>query len=1479
MSSAAPNSGAPSFTVPAISPCLSWASPPTQQRMASDRHHLIIQISARQHTKVRPGENSARWRVSITTGNPPSTSPRVLETPINTSEQNECRWYVEEFVTKSPYSVGRAHKVEESIREYGSSLLRNLDLAGIVNNHYPEVSNTKVSLTILVRDEEALGSSVQQHHWELLEDASLWKRDIEVTVKRVAHSIAVVDGSFETKDVTIARKDEKTGVRTINGLLVIARDLSRDLSSTDDIRPDLALHILTQLQDGMVKKKFPLRLNLQVVRPGSLSALEKHLNDTAERYGKGYFHFIHFDLHGAVLSRPPAHWLAEDPNADGSPTAYLLFNDSNLDVLKTKGEKAERAARLLGRHDIPVVVLNACESAIATAGDAVNIAKLFTQSGVKNVLAMSFKVTSSAAEVFLRAFYHNLFIKGTSFSEASRRGREAMRQYPSRQARLGLRRNLMDHFVPVMYCNGEDALFASPATVKGTKAFPLVIDPTVSSMSMDEHLLTGRDFDQLRLERQLLANRTIYVSGRPGVGKTALLQQACKTWMRTSFVEFSVYLDISEMVDYTTAITKLTSQLPLDPKSRINLGSKLCHVVSERGTDLKQFSSEFWAACSDYRRIAVVVDGLHILCIDKIDGYLARFTEGMLHVGDTKRARTTVFTIFVGRSPDVSDMAIAPDLLAELRQAHFKLRPLKLAEALELSQNEIRRAGVETAEWKEGDRNELSLLIGLLDGNPAAILHVVPQISQTKASPKELRAVVQLGVPLGAIPTKGLLNEISSLFHKLPEGQGAAVMFLGMFWIEAPPIIAFSDWITSTNIFDERTFWMAIRQLLNHGLIETDAESYNPQGTGKAPQSIWIHPLLTIFGRKAAYNALGARKVHPRQTQIPNGSSVERSFYRRLFGGQTPPKNTHSRMAALILSALGAKVDFASLSSPKVEAQCREFPLAFIEWISTFESARMMISYVEGFGYEHLHGLWAVQAPNLITCLSTCSRGILPFEKWPFDYLAIHIANIRIVGTTAQIGEVAEYFEDILQTALSTFEEEHGSPAIPLEYQENILMVITCLTVIFLNEAYNKAKYEKYLHLTLDVIEATEKKYNRLANSKALYLKGVAFRYQSQYFLSKGEGQKAKEAWDHSTRIDKQIFAAKKGSSGVGFDLSANQIATMSAELSSTMNMDQNAIADKLSAMASGVMTEGFYKMRKEFNKFFETVAEGKYGDLNDAEQQRLLGKVAYGMKKVKAGASKVGFEGVHYDLRWWPENFDLYQFSRKLDNPEARLAELEEAMVSGNSARVCRHLMAMLREATGKLEFEEVEEYVNALEKMSRNDSFSELGTINWASQREMLRATKSTLGVLGGNTGSTSTAGPLGLMNDFNTLVENAKRQIESMKQGNAPQEAIEAMEVCLDNWNKGGLAELNSATPQQRTKFSENMQKLANAVTGRLGDREFVENLSRNHLRYQRLIQQINNARTMGDQKLAVDALKSFFREPGNDVFEIGFEDPFS
>ncbi len=63
-----------------------------------------------------------------------------------------------------------------------------------------------------------------------------------------------------------------------------------------------------------------------------------------------------------------------------------------------------------------------------SAGDAANVAKMLVKNGVQKVLAMSFGVSHSAAELFLRAFYHALFLDGRSFSDTARRGRDVLRR-------------------------------------------------------------------------------------------------------------------------------------------------------------------------------------------------------------------------------------------------------------------------------------------------------------------------------------------------------------------------------------------------------------------------------------------------------------------------------------------------------------------------------------------------------------------------------------------------------------------------------------------------------------------------------------------------------------------------------------------------------------------------------------------------------------------------------------------------------------------------------------------------------------------------------------------------------------------------------------------------------------------------------------------------------------------------------------------
>lgn len=1607
-----------------------------------DRHGLTIRISARPAIKAKAG--AASWRLSITVDGLPTTRVRLLQDPLDDAAKQECRWYVEQFITKSPYSVDRAQKAERILRGYGDALLRSLNLATIVQRRFPPTGAERPWVRIIIHDEGVKPSdaSVHQLAWELLEDDNLWPRPVEVTVIRLSRPKAPQEGNLVVHELGMRARsrDGASELLTVRGLVVIARDLSRDSpTSTSDITPDLALRILIQLRDAMDNNKSPLRIQIQVVRPGSLYALERHLSEASERHGKGYFHFVHFDLHGAVLSKPLSHWASgggASSGPDSAPAGYLLFQDMDLDVLKTRGEEALRVAKLLGKHEIPVAILNACESASATAGDAANTAKLFAQNGVGNVLAMSFKISSSAADVFLRAFYPALLVEGVCFSEAARRGRRALRVCPARQARLGLERDLMDHFVPVVYCHGRDTRFATGTagarTSNASWSLPFRrsrFDPVSTAsqcLSPGKHRgFVGRDFDLLRLERRLLANGIVYMSGRPGVGKSALLRHACEVWTKTGFADCALYLDMAMVEHHRFGIRDFTLQLPLPFEAQRDLGRKLHRIVSNTSISLAGFSAAFWAACPDsVRRVAVVLDGLHAIRRGRggiIDEYLARLAQGILQVRDTKRTGAKVYTIAASRPLEVRALAFLDGdsdddehdevLVRELNQAHFRLGSLDLAQAIELSTRTIQDAGVSTTEWIEAAWSELSLLMGLLDGNPAAILQVSAQIRKTNDCPKALRAVIHHGVSLSlewvyplepnARTTAGLFADIYKLvFCQMTEAEAAVAILLSVFWIEAVPVAFLTDWFISNNICRAETFVFAIFELLRLGLIETDIDLEKWGDPGPGPHITWLHPLLTVVGRLAAYAAFPPRQVRLRQAYQP---PTRRSMLRRLFGGRPRVAKTRRVAAAMVLTVLGAQVDLGPRYTTRAKALVADFPPALAGWINTHEAHRCVTRHIQGFSYDNLSALWPAQAPNLVTCLAACSLGAIPFDKWPMDHFTNQLAQIRIVGSPAQIREVTEYVEALLATALSFFREreqdhQHGDysdgpsaqststaqaaaarsatpvtqaptpspasavPAIPPEYQDYILVWGICLSAAYASEIPNQSQCRKFTELTRDMIDATEERYRTLASPRTLYAKGVALRQQALAHMVAGERLKAKEAWDASTRVDQSIFAGggsgsgsrSKGSGksvaaggrgangtqrGVAFDVAPEVLDGLFESLlpsgSDTTGLTKDQIAVRVSAIASGTMTESYYHARKDMSKFIEAVLAddgtgggGRIGDgyqeMDPARQQRLLGRMAHGMKKIKAGAAKVGFEDVHHDLRWFPEGFDLHAFVHKLDRPEARLAALEEAVAASDGARAARHLMAMLREALARNKLADAEAYIDALEKLARDGTIEELQTVNWAEQRAMCRRLRSTLGILTGDgdhhhhrrnnvaapppRGKNSTTSPgfdeqkatssptsaaggpaqtsTTTANLNETVVENTRRQIESMKRADAPQEAIQALEVCLNNWTAhGGEEELACQTPKQEAQLAARLAACSSALFDRAVRRgpgsEFVRNLAANHLRYQTLIRDLSAAERARDWRLAlrrVESLRRFFREPDNDVFALTFEEGF-
>jgi hypothetical protein len=197
---------------------------------------------------------------------------------------------------------------------------------------------------------------------------------------------------------------------TINVLLVTARPSGgRDVGYRTISRP---------LVEGLRQTNVPVQI--KIVRPGTYQALENHLREVKEQHGVGYYHVIHFDVHGALLSYEQ---LQKGQQADRylynqrygrqdlKPYAgekAFLFLESEPDQTADPLEAAE-LADLLVHHQIPIAILNACQSGRQVGASETSLGSRLIQTGVQLVLAMGYSVTVSAAELLMKTLYKRLF--------------------------------------------------------------------------------------------------------------------------------------------------------------------------------------------------------------------------------------------------------------------------------------------------------------------------------------------------------------------------------------------------------------------------------------------------------------------------------------------------------------------------------------------------------------------------------------------------------------------------------------------------------------------------------------------------------------------------------------------------------------------------------------------------------------------------------------------------------------------------------------------------------------------------------------------------------------------------------------------------------------------------------------------------------------------------------------------------------------
>ena len=465
--------------------------------------------------------------------------PVTLADPFSAQEETDLEWYFEEHL-KFPFTRQvEAKAAAESVTRYGVALFeqvfkRNFEIYG----EYQQAKQAGVhALTF-----EIIGApDFHRLHWEALKDPAL--------PEPFAVHAPMVRSTFQPP----RHKFTVPPAPLINLLVVTARPRGKgDIGYRTISRP---------LVEGLRAARIPV--NIEILRPGTYQALVEHLTAIRDQHQDGYYHIIHFDLHGALRTYSQLQ--------DGAPADKHSFQNrfgrqeiapyegrkAFLAFEKTESDAADQVeagelADLLLFHRIPIAILNACQSGKQTGDTETSLGSRLLQAGVQTVLAMGYSVTVSAAALLMQTLYQQLF-QQNDLARAICQARFALFNRKARQAYYNQQINLEDWLLPVVYQSGAEGarLPLRPFGFEEQAAYYAALADRYRAPE-PTYGFVGRDVEILEIEKRLLRPRAgqpanlLLLRGMGGAGKTTLLRHLGEWWQTTRFVAQVFYFGYDE---------------------------------------------------------------------------------------------------------------------------------------------------------------------------------------------------------------------------------------------------------------------------------------------------------------------------------------------------------------------------------------------------------------------------------------------------------------------------------------------------------------------------------------------------------------------------------------------------------------------------------------------------------------------------------------------------------------------------------------------------------------------------------------------------------------------------------------------------------------------------------------------------------------------------------------------------------------------
>lgn len=473
----------------------------------------------------------------------------VFTAPLGAIEAEELRWYLEEYFV---WPVGifkeRAERIEAQLPKWGEKLYRAAFTPPVAHEAFTAWQQARDSgerrFSVFVERELPEGAGEEEQAtagdaaaellslpWELLHDGRgfLFHGKNPVRVRRR------LPNRYQQR--------VRPAQLPIRILLVSPRPEDKSASYID--------HRVAALPLVDAVESLGELAQLSMLIPPTLPALEEALSK-ADEAGEPY-DVVHFDGHGVYDQRVGL--------------GGLCFEDPN-DAQKLKGRAmqlihAVKLAEVIRDHRIPLVFLEACQSAKTEEDPTASVAAKLLEEGVTSIVAMSYSVLVETARRFVRAFYREL-AEGKRVGAAMIAGQRELYGDANRGKMMGAGElHLQDWFVPVLYQEEQDPQLVTKLPPEDVQQ----LEVKKRRLSLGKlptpppHEFIGRSRELLAMERLLHREQYAVIRGQGGEGKTTLAVELARWLVRVGRFRRAAFVSLEHYTDARGILDRLGRQL------------------------------------------------------------------------------------------------------------------------------------------------------------------------------------------------------------------------------------------------------------------------------------------------------------------------------------------------------------------------------------------------------------------------------------------------------------------------------------------------------------------------------------------------------------------------------------------------------------------------------------------------------------------------------------------------------------------------------------------------------------------------------------------------------------------------------------------------------------------------------------------------------------------------------------------------------